>query len=107
MIAFITGSRVYGKAKQDSDIDLVVRTDHHTVEQLLKLSGGELPIRFGNLNLILCTTDEEFAVWKLGTVYMIEEKDAGHSPFSKIAAKAVFDNLREMIKIKDKPVSGD
>lgn len=111
MIAFITGSRAYGTVTPKSDIDLVVRTDDATATLLRKLSDKmlqfrdsndkQLTIKFGKLNLIVCTTDEQFAVWRLGTTQM---KRTGKK-YDKEAAKEVFDVLREMVGIVD--IGGD
>ena len=99
--AFITGSRAYGKPKKSSDVDLVIRCDEETANVLkAKSETGEQPIRFGQLNVIICTTDEQFAVWKLGTVEMKRKKQKGKI-FDKNQAKRVFDKLREMIGIVD------
>lgn len=106
MLAFITGSRAYGTVKPSSDIDLVIRCDDTTKKLLQKLSdkiasvqGEQLTIRFGKLNVIACTTDEEFAVWRIGTTQMVKSK-FGH-PFSKKAAKEVLDELRGLVELKD------
>ena len=51
----------------------------------------------------ICTTDEEFAVWKLGTAEMVYKRNPLKGIwFDKAKAKAIFDKLREMIGIKDK-----
>lgn len=67
MNPFITGSRAYGTVTPKSDIDLVLRVDPLLAEVLRTLSESDTAIRFGKLNLILCTTDTEYAMWKVGT----------------------------------------
>jgi hypothetical protein len=67
MRSFITGSRAYGRPKWDSDVDLVIFVDDDTKEDLIKLSDdGKMPCRYGKLNLIFATTEEEYAAWLLG-----------------------------------------
>lgn len=103
MNAFITGSRAYGKPGVHSDVDLVVRVDQITYEKLLALNGGKEPILFGELNLILCRTDEEWAVWKLGTRAM---ERSPHKPYNRDQAKHVLDGYREQVGILDQSQSG-
>lgn len=112
MNAFLTGSRVYGKPSETSDVDLVVRVDVPTREALQKLSDcpeqakGLVVIRFGRLNLIACDNDEQFAAWKFGTAKLIQESKRGKNPIDKIAAKTVFDQFRELLGVKDESNSG-
>lgn len=69
MHAFLTGSRAHGTSKPDSDIDLVIFGDKELQNVLCLLSDtGKLPIKFGRLNIIIATTPEEWAAWKLGTL---------------------------------------
>ncbi len=105
MLAFITGSRAYGTVKPSSDVDLVIRCTLEMKQLLQKLSdkivglaGEQLTIRFGKCNIIACTTDEEFAVWRIGTTQM---KNSVARPYDKIAAKQVLDTLREMVGLTD------
>ena len=73
--AFLTGSRVYGEPRPDSDVDLVIRADAETIEALQKLlgrhmsdyDGRSISLRCGDLNLHVCHTDKGFDLWKLGT----------------------------------------
>lgn len=101
MNAFLTGSRVYGSPQADSDIDLVVRVDETTAGLLRLLSGNKDTVRFGKLNVILCTTDKEFAVWKLGTEQLRYARNAGNPPVDKYMAKEAFDHLRSLIGLLD------
>ena len=107
MNAFVTGSRAYGTIKPDSDIDLVIRIDHETAILLRKLSDQSMevgekntprPVRFGKLNLLLCESDEEWAVWRIGTTQMRLDIAA----FDKAAAKKNFDVLRNLCGLADK-----
>ena len=107
MQAFITGSRAYGKPKPESDVDLVIRVDPDTAAKLRSLSDpsydaqlkGEIkPVRFGRLNLILCETDDEWAVWRVGTTQMTRDVKA----YDRKEAKAELDMLRSLVGIYDK-----
>jgi len=105
MISFITGSRAYGTVTPKSDIDLVVRMDEATAQLLRKLSDPvltrsgdpQIVIKFGRINIIACTTDEQFAVWRLGTTQM--QRSGKRHDWEQ--AKNIFDVLREAVGIKD------
>jgi predicted nucleotidyltransferase len=109
MHAFITGSRIYGKPTGESDIDLVVRVDGATAEILMQLGSknGKNPVRFGNLNLILCTSDIEYATWRVGTSTLHREKLVFKVVSDKTRAKSVFDGIRESVGLEDKCDSSD
>lgn len=96
MIAFITGSRVYGRPGPGSDIDLVIRCDEATAEALRKASDPGPSIRFGKLNVLVCTTDEEYRVWLEGTRQL-----KLLAPIGKTQAKKLFDDLRERYGVQD------
>lgn len=65
--AFLTGSTVYGD-KPPNDVDLVVPCTPELKEKLIAESdNGCLPCMYGNLNLILVTTPEEYTAWLLST----------------------------------------
>lgn len=71
----LTGSRVYGIPRDDSDIDLVLLVDPDTSDVLWEeAQGGKVSVpksvRFGILNLILETSPAKFAAWKEGTEYL-------------------------------------
>jgi hypothetical protein len=84
--AFITGSQAYGTATPRSDIDLVCFVSEETKQQIIELAGG-VPIRFGDLNLILETDVAQFAAWKVAKKQCLEEnrkrKIKGQPPLSK------------------------
>jgi predicted nucleotidyltransferase len=108
MLSFITGSRAYGKVQPNSDIDLVIRTNTETAAILRRLAdkpkdGKSKAVRFGRLNLIICETDEQFAVWRLGTTQLKREVE----PVDREDAKVRFDILRAMAGICDEGDSGD
>lgn len=75
MKAFITGSRAYGTPRQDSDTDLVIRADNSVLETLRACSddtsGNPYALRFGTLNVVACTSNEQYEAWKTGTDQMI------------------------------------
>lgn len=113
MTAFLTGSRVYGKPKPDSDIDLVIRCDEATLKALTKLAdevdkrswGERKPgscdgtdivsksLRFGSLNLVICTDDKRFAAFQLGTHVL---KSRSPKP-SRDEAVELLTSLRNMV----------
>lgn len=62
MTAFLTGSSQYGDyGTSDSDIDLVVLVSYADKDKLI--AAGDMPCRFGKLNLILTTDPVEYAFW--------------------------------------------
>lgn len=58
-LAFVTGSRVYGTPREDSDVDLCVVISSEDLAVLTELADGDgassASIRFGKLNLIALT----------------------------------------------------
>lgn len=90
MKSFITGSNVYGKPNSDSDVDLVIFVDAQTKEELIKLSDtGKMPCRFGKLNIIFATTEEEYAAWLLGKIEAKKlKKDVPKDIFKRIHDEA-------------------
>lgn len=103
MLSFLTGSRVYGLSRRNSDIDLVILCDEATKGRLLSWSEdaetdlGKRTIRFGKLNIIACVDEREYAIWKVGTEACRAEKE----PVSRENAKAFFDSLRSQVGIRD------
>lgn len=107
MRPFLTGSRVYGKPSEDSDIDLVIQLSYYELDQLKKLADAHdviddscagpdsASLIFGKLNLICCTTDDSFAVWKVGTKRCEDIKRDTHKPVLREKAKSIFRKLRE------------
>lgn len=82
--AFLTGSHVYGRPRDDSDVDLVVLVSHADLKTLAKLLGGEvestqeedeptrypagsLSIKDGRLNLIATSDPDRYEAWREGT----------------------------------------
>lgn len=62
MNSFITGSRAYGKPRDDSDIDLVVCVSSKDLKKLWALalndpSNEEKQLRFGKINLVAFNLD--------------------------------------------------
>lgn len=106
MNAFLTGSHVYGKVRPNSDIDLVVRVDEETATKLRRLSDSKETVRFGSLNLILCTTDDEYAMWRMGTSQLISMANNTRLRYDKVEAKETFDYLRDLLGLEDKIQSG-
>lgn len=73
MKSFITGSQIYGKPNEQSDIDLVIFGDNDLKKELRSFQGPRTiqaqsktrngPIKFGNLNLIVVTDEIEYLAW--------------------------------------------
>ena len=85
---FITGSRVYGAPRPDSDIDVgMLMSDkdanflnHFSDEPIepTKIYSDDVDINFlfGKLNIIACYSELVFDAWKKGTDKLIEESRA-------------------------------
>ena len=103
MNAFLTGSEVYGVPNSNSDVDLVIRVDEETAKKLRSLSdtpierNGIVIVRFGKLNLILCETDDQLAVWRLGTTALVRKNEKTSSE----DAHAFFKELRGKVGVAD------
>lgn len=106
MNAILTGSRRYGTPHADSDIDLVVLVDEKTLTELIEQSdpiigmekkmtdyatAGACGLRFGKLNLLVCTKERQFAQWALGSAVLAEQK-----PVTRETAVNVMDKLRQL-----------
>lgn len=101
--AFVTGSHAYGEPGNTSDVDLVILVTKPDLKILLDASdegfatdgqyGVECPetacLRFGDLNILACTSMKAFEVWQDGT-RMLKEK----APVSRDTACRLFDVLR-------------
>lgn len=85
MKAFLTGSRAYGTPKPDSDIDLVVLVDPEAAELLWALSDTKGQCRFGKINLITFSNQDNFARWEAVTKELITRK-----PVTRDDAVAAF-----------------
>lgn len=110
MRAFITGSRAYGRPTKYSDLDLVIHTDQATKRALERYAGVEqdTPVYFGvgnkRINLIICETEEQMAVWKLGTA-QLQLKREEEGPINKEYAKEFFMELLESVNEAHRRVS--
>lgn len=102
--AFLTGSHAYGTPTDDSDVDFVIRVSDSVMLAALFLmrdaddperplsAGGDEPrssYRFGNLNLIVCHTDRNYADWRDGTALLVARK-----PVTREEAIDVFETMR-------------
>ncbi len=97
MKSFLTGSRVYGTPRLDSDVDLVVLVsldDHSKLWQnrdtSLDHDASGVTIRYGDLNIIALIDDEEgrkqFDIWNTVT-----EELKLKAPVTKEQAIVAFD----------------
>ncbi len=100
---FITGSRVYGDPKPDSDLDMVIIADKDVESRLLEHSGGEFPVRYGKLNLILCRNGKEYDSWKEAMTKCLNRKNKLGRPLTKEEACLIHDLVHE----KNGTVIGD
>lgn len=88
MTAFVTGSRAYGKAKTDSDLDLVTFVSVDDLEKLKKFYRDlGVPVVdnhyeqdtgaafvFGKLNLLCFTREAEFDAWEKATAELVKQR---------------------------------
>jgi len=98
--AFMTGSRVYGTPKPDSDYDLVVDIDPETAKDIRKAAGvkeGE-PVRFGALNLILTTSEAEYDAWLDATAECVDRRNS-KGPLTRDEAIAIHRQVRTERKV--------
>jgi hypothetical protein len=102
-MTFITGSWMYGSPRPDSDIDLVLppMDTHPTLgrpamyQQLISNSDNAAqPIKYGKLNLILCSTQKQYDLWKQGTIEL-RSRSIVFGPIARQAAIDHFDALFE------------
>jgi hypothetical protein len=117
--SFVTGSYAYGTPHAKSDIDLVVLVSEADLEKLQKRADKgsarwETPdaeyrknqmhvpqaacLRFGDLNLITCTNDDQFELWRKGTKMLKKE-----APVERSRACYVFAYLRALSEGCDEP----
>ena len=84
MTGLVTGSRKYGTPTEDSDTDLVVLVSKDDARRLITQSDTDLEdedyirtsfsLRFGCLNLIVCTDRKMFQTWEAGTLELFEAR---------------------------------
>lgn len=113
-MSFLTGSRVYGTPREDSDIDLVVLVSHAEIDLLHKLSENSTDIKvctsdiehglssgsfkFGQINLIAVTKKEHYEIWKRGTEDLCKIAGERGSPITREEACKHFKELRDGAK---------
>lgn len=100
MCAVLTGSRVYGTPREDSDVDLAVLVSLEDFDKLVALfpPGGEAdsykgcpaqPLRIGKLNLLLVTSEAHLAIWRAGTDIL-----KANAPVTREQAMQLFAEMR-------------
>ena len=107
-MALLTGSRAYGKPAEKSDIDVVVLLGEDDLLRIIDAMGSfgidpkyvgqpgaTTPLRFGVLNLICVTDEEDYRVWEEGTAALIER-----GPVERPEAVAEFARRRAELKAK-------
>lgn len=98
--AILTGSRVYGSPKPNSDVDLVLLMTGPQANALAVFadqdpgpkhsqSASGFSLRFGRLNLIIETDPVKFEVWVRGTEQLTAMK-----PVTRSQAVALLDFLQ-------------
>ena len=98
MEAFITGSRAYGTAKPDSDLDLCVLMDDPTMEDLVAEYGW--PIKIGSLNIIPCTSELEMLAWRKAREVCIAGSKSG--PLTKEAVIEIHEAWRKQYGVPER-----
>ena len=89
-MAVIGGSRAYGTPREDSDVDMVILVSQEDLALLMenfdntKVGATEptpayaneagTSLRVGNLNLIVTTNPEVYALWEDGINYLKSQK---------------------------------
>ena len=101
MHGFITGSRAYGTPREDSDVDLAVFVPSQDADKFRELFKAELRIsnegsypdgcayRFGNLNLLVFSSEPHFKAWRDATAELVARKPVTRSE----AIKAIDEKL--------------
>lgn len=114
-MSFLTGSRVYGEPKPDSDIDLVVSplssseysklaqfADKDMEIQKHEPSGhpnlGHKSLRFGKLNLIIPADFDQYSAWAVGTRNLHLRSVIENRKIGREEAIAVFTKLRRLLR---------
>lgn len=97
-----TGSRVYGKPRPDSDWDWVILfgrvpvplwsaadTRTESDDEYRGARGIDFALRFGPLNLLVCTERDQLTAWEKGTALLVAERDM-RGPRTRERAVEVF-----------------
>jgi hypothetical protein len=93
---FITGSRIYGIPKKDSDLDMVIIAREHEWDFLVDNSEqAGFPVRYGKLNLILCRNHKEYDSWKEARDTCLKRKNKLGRPLTKDEACLIHDMIHE------------
>lgn len=97
---FITGSRVYGEPREDSDLDLVVHMPAEVAEEIWGELFPEKPtnygagafsiFRFGQLNLIATHTQSAFYAWREGTNKCLAQRLTKRKPLTRSEAVTII-----------------
>jgi predicted nucleotidyltransferase len=102
--SFLTGSHAYGTPTTESDVDLVVLMSKEDADKLQSLcdknqshpedenyiTAGGMSLRFGKLNLIVCTNRLYFEIWRAGTKRLKKR-----APASREEACRLFRKLKK------------
>ncbi len=74
-MALLTGSRAYGTPHKDSDTDIVILVTKEDLKSLRKFykggyAHGRMCVKSGDLNLIVETDPDRYALWEAGTALL-------------------------------------
>lgn len=113
MKSLLTGSRVYGEPRPDSDIDMVILAENaddriklmtyrdHTTKTHVR--PGNVPgyngvsLRYGNLNIILVDDPKVFEAWEKGTNFL-----KAIAPVTHEQACLIFETMFKVARGEDK-----
>lgn len=96
---FLTGSRLYGTPRSDSDIDVVMLFDLEDVKQLSghgddeKFYGDSRHVRLGDVNIIAMSDRKTFDAWREAAVELYNNR-----PVTRDQAVALIKAKVELIK---------
>lgn len=104
---FLTGSYVYGKLNDESDLDLVVPMSRSAAEKLSKMSdasrdqrfykysnsGDMVSLRFGMLNVLAVFSKSIYEGWEASTQMCIALKMTNKRPITHDEAVEVFKSV--------------
>lgn len=112
MHSFLTGSRVYGKPRPDSDIDLCTLVSYRDMREIMSATqhdhtGSAMPhsisLKFGQLNLILTCDPRCFAEWQMATRDLWDARPVSLEDaikhFQKIEAFRVVEKSPEAVEV--------
>lgn len=104
-LPILTGSRIFGTPGPDSDLDLVIFMPLEDAKRLVGMAEGQDPdnlqsygdgmysLKFGLLNLLVCTTEKAYHIMRTGTDQAIEL--AKEQPLTKAQSHDLFQYIEK------------